>query len=56
MTNSKAPGPDVGEVLEREGEPCPHKRTEMRNYDMAMHDGDIHCADCGKFLRFWDAG
>lgn len=30
--------------------------TEMFNYSMMWHEADICCADCGKFVRFWDAG
>ncbi len=31
-------------------------KTEMRNYSMMWHEADIHCANCGTFLRYWDAG
>lgn len=30
--------------------------TEMRNYSMMWHEADIHCGNCGRFLRYWDAG
>lgn len=29
---------------------------EIRNYDMMWHDGDIHCGQCGEFIRSFDAG
>lgn len=35
---------------------CKHEQTEVRNYNMAWHDGDVHCKDCDKFIRYWDAG
>jgi Zn finger protein HypA/HybF involved in hydrogenase expression len=31
-------------------------RHEIRNYSMMWHDGDIHCVDCGTFVRDYDAG
>lgn len=39
--------------------PCPKcggTTFEMRNYSMMWHDGDIHCAACGEFIRVFDAG
>lgn len=35
---------------------CKHERQEVRNYSAIWHDGDIHCVDCGKFIRYYDAG
>lgn len=35
---------------------CGSTDFEMRNYELAWHEGDIHCARCGKFLRRFDAG
>jgi hypothetical protein len=35
---------------------CGSREFEMRNYSMMWHDGDIHCAKCGKFIRRFDAG
>ena len=35
---------------------CGSTDFEMRNYDMAWHEGDIHCARCGRFIRRFDAG
>lgn len=35
---------------------CGSKETELRNYNMMWHDGDVHCAGCGEFVRTWDAG
>jgi hypothetical protein len=29
---------------------------EIRNYNMAFHDGDIHCTKCGTYVRAYDAG
>lgn len=31
-------------------------RHELRNYNMMWHDGDVHCIDCGTYVRMWDAG
>jgi hypothetical protein len=42
--------------------PCPHcgdtdpEHREMRNYNIAFHDGDIYCTSCGGFVRMFDAG
>ena len=35
---------------------CCSTDFELRNYSMMWHDGDIHCANCGKFIRTFDAG
>jgi ribosomal protein S27AE len=35
---------------------CGNDQFEMRNYSLMWHDGDIHCARCGKFIRSFDAG
>lgn len=35
---------------------CGGTEFELRNYSMMWHDGDIHCAKCGKFIRSYDAG
>jgi len=35
---------------------CGGKEFEMRNYSEIWHDGDIHCAGCGQFIRIFDAG
>lgn len=35
---------------------CGSTDFEMRNYSMMWHDGDVYCAQCGKFIRSWDAG
>lgn len=35
---------------------CGSTDFELRNYDMMWHDGDIHCARCGEFIRKFDAG
>lgn len=35
---------------------CGSHEFEMRNYSMIWHDGDIHCALCGEFIRVFDAG
>jgi hypothetical protein len=31
-------------------------KTELRNYSMMWHEGDIHCTVCGAFIRVYDAG
>jgi len=35
---------------------CGSTEFEMRNYEQLWHEGDIHCARCGKFIRRFDAG
>ncbi len=35
---------------------CGCKKFELRNYSAIWHDGDIHCAACGTFIRSFDAG
>ncbi len=35
---------------------CGSAEFEMRNYSLLWHEGDIHCARCGKFIRTFDAG
>lgn len=35
---------------------CGSIEFELKNYDMAFHDGDIHCANCGQYIRRFDAG
>jgi uncharacterized Zn finger protein (UPF0148 family) len=35
---------------------CGSTEFEMRNYEMMWHEGDIHCAQCGKYIRRFDAG
>ena len=35
---------------------CGGTDFELRHFDMAGHDGDIHCYRCGRFIRVYDAG
>jgi hypothetical protein len=53
-------GKEVGDaVLTVANTKCPEcgsEQFELRNYSMIWHDGDIHCARCGKFIRCFDAG
>jgi hypothetical protein len=39
---------------------CPvdqtHEGYEVRNYDEMWRDGDIHCKQCGAYIRMYDAG
>jgi hypothetical protein len=39
---------------------CPvdpaHQGFEVRNYDEMWRDGDVHCAECGAYIRRYDAG
>jgi len=35
---------------------CGGTEFEMRNYELGMLMGDIHCANCGQFIRVFDAG
>lgn len=35
---------------------CGGTNFEVRNYDLMWHDGDVHCVDCGAFVRIYDAG
>jgi transcription initiation factor TFIIIB Brf1 subunit/transcription initiation factor TFIIB len=50
---------DVKGVLTVANTKCPEcgsTEFEMRNYEMMWHEGDIHCAQCGRFIRRFDAG
>jgi hypothetical protein len=31
-------------------------KLEVRNHNIAWGDGDVHCKDCGAFIRRWEAG
>lgn len=31
-------------------------RHEVRNYSQMWQDGDVHCLDCGTYVRVYDAG
>ena len=35
---------------------CGSTDFEMRNYERMWHEGDIHCARCGQYIRRFDAG
>jgi len=35
---------------------CGSAAFEMRDYELMWHEGNIHCAECGKFIRRFDAG
>lgn len=35
---------------------CGGSNFEVRNYDEIWRDGDVHCVDCGTFVRSYDAG
>lgn len=39
---------------------CPmdstHTGFDVRNYDEMWRDGDVHCAQCGTYIRSYDAG
>ena len=35
---------------------CGSTEFELKNYSMMWHEGDIHCAKCGQFIRYYDAG
>jgi hypothetical protein len=39
---------------------CPvdptHRGFEIRNYNLRTLDGDVHCAQCGAYIRMYDAG
>lgn len=51
---------DVEGVLSAPSAQCPKcgavGQVEMRNYEIMWHEGDIHCAVCGAFIRHFDAG
>lgn len=34
----------------------PPNHHEVRNYDEMWRDGDVHCKDCGTYVRGYDAG
>ncbi len=35
---------------------APPEKQEVKNYNMAMQDGDVYCTVCGAFVRYYDAG
>jgi hypothetical protein len=35
---------------------CNNPKPQMVNYSMMWHEADIICNNCGKFIRYWDAG
>jgi len=35
---------------------APPSEHEVRNHDLAFHDGDVHCGKCGTYARRYDAG
>lgn len=35
---------------------APPSEHEVRNHDLAAHDGDVHCKRCGAYVRMYDAG
>lgn len=35
---------------------CEAPARKMVNYSMMWHEADIICANCGGFIRYWDAG
>ena len=48
-----------GIVSLRAGTKCPECGStdfEMRDYELMWHEGNIHCARCGHFIRHFDAG
>lgn len=46
VPDAQCPNPKCGAVGE----------VEMRNYEVAWHEGDVHCARCGAYIRRFDAG
>lgn len=55
-TRENAPEPGILHVNNTVCPECGSTEFEMRNYSMMWHDGDIHCAKCGRFIRRFDAG
>jgi len=53
---SREPDEGVLSVANTKCPKCGSTEFEMRNYSMMWHDGDIHCARCGEFIRVFDAG
>lgn len=51
-------GPAQAEYTKRNGcQSCGFEgEHEMRNYSPLWHDGDIHCGQCGAYVRMFDAG
>jgi len=35
---------------------CGSTNLEVRNFSLAWHDGQVHCSDCGAYVREYDAG
>lgn len=55
------PHPVVGAVLHgiNTYKACPEcggTNFEVRNYNETWRDGDVHCVDCGAYVRTYDAG
>lgn len=48
--------PNSSFALGEKCQDCGSTDFVLRDYSMAAHDGDIHCAKCGKFIRVFDAG
>ena len=59
MPNTNDSGAIIGNSVFTMDSVCPEcgsTEFELRNYNMVFHDGDIHCARCGKYIRMFDAG
>lgn len=59
MSDPRGKPIDPNTQVFRSGDTCPKcgkvGETEMFNYSMMWHDGDIYCV-CGQFIRHFDAG
>jgi uncharacterized Zn finger protein (UPF0148 family) len=57
--NTDDQGQDIPDSVFSMEDVCPDcgaAKFELRNYSEIWHDGDIHCAKCGTFIRRFDAG
>ena len=51
----------VGHILYKGSPNCPEcdappSKHEVRNHSLIWHDGDVHCTECGAYVRKYDAG
>ena len=64
MGDAKDDGPAIGTVmhLHRKNAPdcpkcgAPPSEQEVRDHNPMWGDGNVHCTQCGTFVRYWDSG
>lgn len=35
---------------------CDDSKVEVRNRNPMWGDGDVHCSNCGQYIRMWNSG